>query len=127
MDISYSCCECDPPGSRSCFEERGFFDKELHISNIKKREDFAKIFDSKQWKKFRSTLFEDPKNAPYICQVFCKKSKQKIDGHGKNPKRICIMFKKRKAYHGVNYHLHLNNTMIEKFTIHQKQKIRKTD
>jgi len=80
------CCECDPPGSRSCFEERGFFDKELHISNIKKREDFAKIFDSKAWKKFRSTLFEDPKNAPYICQVFCKKSKQKVEGHGKNPK-----------------------------------------
>ena len=52
MDISYSCCECVPSGSRSCFEERGFFDKELHISNIKKREDFAKIFDSKGWKNF---------------------------------------------------------------------------
>lgn len=80
------CCECDTPTTRPCFEERGFFDKELHITSIKKREDFAKIFDSKAWKKFRSTLFEDPKNAPIICQTFCKKSKQKIDGHGKNPK-----------------------------------------
>ena len=45
----------------------------------------------------------------------------------KNPKGICIMFKKEKHLHGANYLLHLNNTMIEKFTIHQKQKIRKTD
>lgn len=69
------CCECEPPPIRAEFVFRGFYNKELHISNI--YGDFDKIFNSEQWIKFRHQLFDDPENAPKICQEYCKKNEKK--------------------------------------------------
>lgn len=72
------CCECEPPSIKQEFINRGFYDPELHISQITNN-NLGKIFLSEQWTKFRKDLFDDPENAPRICKEFCRKEFNDIE------------------------------------------------
>ena len=65
------CCECDTNRHRSEFEARGFNDSSLHIDNFKSIDDVSAVFNSDTWQKFYKGLFDNPENAPTICQEFC--------------------------------------------------------
>jgi len=69
------CCWCDNEYQKD-FEEMGFFDSDMHISN---HESLETIYSSEPFNKFFTSFFFDIDQVPTVCRLKCSDTEQKKD------------------------------------------------